>query len=49
MKSKAVKAYLLADAKKAALKVTQEGDMLTVALPAEAPDKIASVLCVETE
>jgi len=49
MKGKAVKAYLLADEKKTALKVTQEGDMLTVALPAEAPDKIASVLCVETE
>ena len=49
MKSKAVKAYLLADEKRTALNVTQEGDMLTVALPDEAPDKNASVLCVETE
>lgn len=49
MKGKAVKAYMLADEKKTALKVTQEGDKLTVALPAEAPDKIASVLCVEIE
>jgi len=49
MKGKAVKAYMLADEKKTALKITQEGDKLSVALPAEAPDKIASVLCVETE
>lgn len=49
VKGKAVKAYLLADEKHAALKVTQDGDKVTVALPAEAPDKIASVLCVELE
>jgi alpha-L-fucosidase len=49
MKGKAVKAYMLADEKRTALKVTQDGDKMTVALPSEAPDKIASVLCVETE
>lgn len=49
LKGKAVKAYMLADEKKTALKITQEGEKLKVDLPAEAPDKIASVLCVEVE
>jgi len=46
-KGKAVKACLLAD-RNTAMKVKQEGDKLTVALPKDAPDKIASVLCVGT-
>lgn len=49
MKGKAVKAYMLADEKKTELKVRQDSDKLIVTLPAEAPDKIASVLCVEIE
>jgi alpha-L-fucosidase len=47
MKGKATKAYLLSDRKKA-LKVTQNGDRLSIALPAAAPDPIASVVVVET-
>jgi len=42
------KAYLLADAKHAALKVSQRGDKVTVSLPAAAPGQIASVLVMET-
>src|SRR6476661_8717627 len=41
------KAYLLADAKKS-LKVTQQSDKVTVALPPTAPGQIASVLVLET-
>jgi alpha-L-fucosidase len=41
------KAYLLADAKKS-LKVTQQSDKVTVALPRSAPGQIASVLVLET-
>jgi alpha-L-fucosidase len=47
MKGKATKAYLLSD-RKTALKLKQSGDKLTIALPAAAPDKIASVVVVET-
>jgi alpha-L-fucosidase len=46
--SKVTKAYLLADAKHSSLKLKQEGDRVTVALPAAAPGKIASVLVLET-
>ena len=42
------KAYLLADAKRASLKVQQKGDHISVALPATAPGKIASVMVLET-
>lgn len=49
MKGKAKRAHLLADSARAALTVKQDGERLTVALPAKAPDAIASVLCVETE
>ena len=42
------KAYLLADAKRASLKVQQKGDHISVALPAAAPGKIASVMVLET-
>jgi alpha-L-fucosidase len=42
------KAYMLADAKHAALKVKQEGDRVTVTLPSAAPDKVDSVLVLAT-
>jgi alpha-L-fucosidase len=41
-------AYLLADASHKALKVTQKGEHLSVALPTVAPGKIASVMVLET-
>ena len=46
-KGKVTKAYLLADAGHKALKVTQSGGKVTVALPANAPGEIASVLVLE--
>ena len=42
-------ARLLADPARAPLAITQDGDKLAVTLPAAAPDKIASVLCLEVE
>ena len=45
---KVKKAYLLADAKHASLKLKQTGDKLSVTLPAKAPDTIDSVLVLET-
>ena len=45
MLSKVNRAFLLADHKK--LKFTQTADGVTFRLPAKAPDKIASVICVE--
>jgi alpha-L-fucosidase len=45
---KVTKAYLLADARHPALKVTQSGDKVTVLLPAAAPGQIASVMVLET-
>ena len=45
LQSKVKKAWLLANGKK--LKVTQSAAGVTIALPAGAPDKIASVLCLE--
>jgi alpha-L-fucosidase len=45
LQSKVTKAYLLADHKD--LKVDQSDAGVAIALPAEAPDKIASVICVE--
>ena len=45
LQSKVKKAYLLADHKK--LQVEQTATGVSIALPAEAPDKIASVLCIE--
>lgn len=44
---KVKKAHLLAD-KHASLKTKQEGDRVTVSLPASAPDKMDSVLVLET-
>jgi len=42
------KAYMLADSNKTPLTVTMDGSNLTVSLPAQAPDPIASVLVLET-
>jgi alpha-L-fucosidase len=47
LKTKVDRAYLLADAAKTPLKFAQADDEVTVALPAEAPDKIASVVVLE--
>ncbi|MFO1530758.1 MAG: hypothetical protein U1F77_13750 [Kiritimatiellia bacterium] len=48
VKDGVVKAYLLAD-RANRLSVTQADDKLTIALPAQAPDPIASVICLETK
>jgi alpha-L-fucosidase len=45
LQSKVTKAYLLADRKE--LKVEQTAGGVSISLPAEAPDKIASVICLE--
>jgi len=45
---KVSKAYMLADASHKGLGVNQIGDIVTVALPAEAPDRMDSVLVLET-
>ena len=47
MKGKATKAYLLADPARKPLAVAQDGDKLSIALPATAPGQYANVLCVE--
>jgi alpha-L-fucosidase len=47
MKSKANKAYLLADPERKPLAMTQEGGVLRVTLPAQAPGQFINVLCVE--
>ena len=44
---KVKKAYLLADASHKSLKITQQGDTVTVMLPDKAPGQIASVLVLE--
>jgi alpha-L-fucosidase len=44
---KVKKAYLLADAKHASIKLKQDGARVTVALPASAPDKMDSVLVLQ--
>jgi len=44
---KVTKAYLLADPKRAALPIAQKGGELTVTLPAQAPDSLASVLALD--
>ncbi len=49
VKGKITKAYLLADPKRAELKLTQTEASVSIALPAKAPDPIASVLCLETK
>ena len=49
LKGAVKRAYLLADPKRASLPLTQQGDTAVIRLPAQAPDPIASVLCLETE
>ena len=49
VKGKVTKAYLLADARHPALKMSQSGDKVTVSLPATAPGQIASVMVLETK
>jgi hypothetical protein len=48
VKGKVTKAYLLADARHAKLKMSQSGDKVTVSLPAAAPGQIASVMVLQT-
>ena len=43
------KAYLLADPQRAALKTSQEGEKVSVSLPAQMPGTIATVLCLEQQ
>ena len=47
LKSRVEEAYLLADPKRASLPVKQDEEGVAVTLPAEAPDKIASVVVLE--
>jgi alpha-L-fucosidase len=47
VKETVTKAYLLADPKRAALEIKQDGTHITITLPITAPDPIASVLCLE--
>lgn len=49
VKGKISKAYLLADPQHTPLHVVQQGESVTVTLPAEAPDPIASVMCLEMD
>jgi hypothetical protein len=50
VQGKVGKAYLLADKSKKGLKVTQQGDAVTVAgLPDKAPGELATVLVLETK
>ena len=46
---KVKKAWLLADPEKKSLPFTYEGNVLSISLPAEAPDKIASVVVIDIE
>lgn len=48
VKEKVTKAYLLADAKRKPLKVSQSDGKLLVALPEKAPGEFATVVCLET-
>jgi alpha-L-fucosidase len=47
VKGQVAKAYLLADASHKNLKIKQDGDRLTVTLPATAPGQIASVMALQ--
>ena len=49
LKNHVAKAYLLADAAQTALPVTTAANGTAIKLPAEAPDKIASVVVLEIE
>jgi len=48
VKGKITKAYFLADARHASLKVTQKDDKVSVSLPDKAPGEIDSVMVLET-
>jgi alpha-L-fucosidase len=48
IKEKVTKAYLLADPQKQALTFKQDGQKWSISLPAVAPDKMDSVLVLET-
>jgi len=48
VEGKVKKAYLLADAQHAALKIKQTGGKVSVTLPAKAPDAVDSVVVLET-
>ncbi|MBP8303062.1 MAG: alpha-L-fucosidase, partial [Phycisphaerae bacterium] len=48
IKEKVTRAYLLADVQKQALAVKQDGAKWSISLPAVAPDKMDSVLVLET-
>jgi len=49
VKDAVARAYMLADPNRRRLAVKQEGEVLTVALPAKAPSDLGSVLCLETK
>ncbi len=49
VQGKVTKAYLLADASHKSLKLHQQGDTVTVQLPATAPGEIASVMVLQTK
>ena len=49
VKGRVTKAYLLAGPKRGPLVVTQNGENVSIALPKNAPDPIASVVCAEIE
>ncbi len=48
IKEKVTRAYLLADAQKQPLALKQDGQTWFISLPAAAPDKLDSVLVLET-
>ena len=48
VKDKVTAAYLLADPKHTPLHFTQDGTTVSITLPPQAPDPIASVVCLET-
>ena len=49
VKGRATKAWLLADPQHTPLKIEQADAKLTIALPVQAPDPVASVVCVELD
>jgi alpha-L-fucosidase len=49
VKDPVVRAYMLADPGRRKLAVKQEGEVVTITLPAKAPSDLDSVLCLETK
>jgi alpha-L-fucosidase len=47
VKGRVTNTYFLADPQRASLTVSQQGDRVTIALPGESPDPIATVLCLD--